>query len=179
MDEDLKGAGHVYALNGKDGSTLWSYPVRNSIKIPLPLMVISCLPKMLKVLYAIDTETGKLCWEKQLPVNGLPALIDGLVADEGMVYAGTGKGLCAFEARTGKQLWRNEGWGQGEGTTSTLTLGNGLLIGSAQWNALYGNDAQTGEKLWAASDNGLRNRGHLLPCMVLCCILFRINLSLY
>ena len=39
------------------------------------------------------------------------------------------------------------------------TLGNGLLIGSAQWNALYGNDAQTGEKLWAASDNGLRNRG--------------------
>lgn len=122
-------------------------------------MVISCLPKMLKVLYAIDTETGKLCWEKQLPVNGLPALIDGLVADEGMVYAGTGKGLCAFEARTGKQLWRNEGWGQGEGTTSTLTLGNGLLIGSAQWNALYGNDAQTGEKLWAASDNGLRNRG--------------------
>lgn len=96
-----------------------------------------------------------------------------------MVYAGTGKGLCAFEARTGKQLWRNEGWGQGEGTTSTLTLGNGLLIGSAQWNALYGNDAQTGEKLWAASDNGLRNRGHLLPCMVLCCILFRINLSLY
>ena len=40
-----------------------------------------------------------------------------------------------------------EGWGQGEGTTSTLTLGNGLLIGSAQWNALYGNDAQTGEKL--------------------------------
>lgn len=130
-------------------------------------------------MYAIDTETGKLCWEKQLPVNGLPALIDGLVADEGMVYAGTGKGLCAFEARTGKQLWRNEGWGQGEGTTSTLTLGNGLLIGSAQWNALYGNDAQTGEKLWAASDNGLRNRGHLLPCMVLCCILFRINLSLY
>ena len=69
------------------------------------------------------------------------------------------RGLCAFEARTGKQLWRNEGWGQGEGTTSTLTLGNGLLIGSAQWNALYGNDAQTGEKLWAASDNGLRNRG--------------------
>ena len=26
-------------------------------------------------LYAIDTETGKLCWEKQLPVNGLPALL--------------------------------------------------------------------------------------------------------
>ena len=160
VDEDLKGAGHVYALNGKDGSTLWSYPVRNSIKNSIAIDGdIVFAQDAQGFLYAIDTETGKLCWEKQLPVNGLPALIDGLVADEGMVYAGTGKGLCAFEARTGKQLWRNEGWGQGEGTTSTLTLGNGLLIGSAQWNALYGNDAQTGEKLWVASDNGLRNRG--------------------
>lgn len=53
----------------------------------------------------------------------------------------------------------NEGWGQGEGTTSTLTLGNNLLVAGVQWNALYGNDAKTGEKLWAVSDNGLRNRG--------------------
>lgn len=66
--------------------------------------------------------------------------------------------------------WKNEGWGQGEGTTSTLTLGNNLLVAGAQWNALYGNDAKTGEKLWAVSDNGLRNREHLLPCMVPCCI---------
>ena len=121
-------------MNGKDGSTLWSYPVRNSIKNSIAIDGdIVFAQDAQGFLYAIDTETGKLCWEKQLPVNGLPALIDGLVADEGMVYAGTGKGLCAFEARTGKQLWRNEGWGQEEGTTSTLT----------------------------------------------CCILFRINLSLY
>lgn len=89
----------------------------------------------------------------------MPALIDGLVANDGIVYAGTGKGLGAYEARTGKQLWKNEDWGQGEGTTTTLTQGNGLLIGSAQWRALYGNDAKTGKKLWEASDNGLRNRG--------------------
>ena len=122
---------------------------------------------------------AKLCWEKQLPVNGLPALIDGLVADEGVVYAGTGKGLCAFEARTGKQLWRNEGWGQGEGNYEYADFGEWFADWFCTVECTYGNDAQTGEKLWAASDNGLRNRGHLLPCMVLCCILFRINLSLY
>ena len=160
VDEDLKGAGHVYALNGKDGTILWSCPVRNSIKNSIAVdSDIVFAQDAQGFLYAIDTETGKLCWEKQLPVNGLPALIDGLVAGEGVVYAGTGKGLCAFEARTGKQLWKNEGWGQGEGTTSTLTLGNNLLVAGAQWNALYGNDAKTGEKLWAVSDNGLRNRG--------------------
>lgn len=160
VDEDLKGKGHVYALDGKCGTILWSYPVRNSIKNTIAIdSDIVFAQDAQGYLYAIDTETGKLRWEKQLPVNGLPALIDGLVADKGVVYAGTGKGLCAFETQTGKQLWKNEGWGQGEGTTSTLTVGNGLLIGSAQWNALYGNDAETGKKLWSASENGLRNRG--------------------
>ena len=42
---------------------------------------------------------------------------------------------------TMSKLNKNEDWGQGEGTTTTLTQGNGLLIGSAQWRALYGNDA--------------------------------------
>ena len=160
VDENLKGEGHVYALAGEDGEILWSYPVRNSIKntIAIDKGVVFAQDAQ-GWLYAIDAETGKLCWEKQLPVNGLPALIDGLVANDGIVYAGTGKGLGAYEARTGKQLWKNEDWGQGEGTTTTLTQGNGLLIGSAQWRALYGNDAKTGKKLWEASDNGLRNRG--------------------
>mgnify|MGYP000703620099 CR=1 FL=1 len=102
-----------------------------------------------------------------------------MVANDGIVYAGTGKGLGAYEARTGKQLWKNEDWGQGEGTTTTLTQGNGLLIGSAQWRALYGNDAKTGKKLWEASDNGLRNRGSSVACMVRCCILSPTNLSLF
>lgn len=160
VDEDLQGKGHVYALDGKCGTILWSYPVRNSIKNTIAIdSDIVFAQDAQGYLYAIDTETGKLRWEKQLPVNGLPALIDGLVAEKGVIYAGTGKGLCAFETQTGKQLWKNEGWGQGEGTTGTLTVGNGLLIGSAQWNALYGNDAETGKKLWAASENGLRNRG--------------------
>lgn len=160
VDEDLRGNAHIYALDGSDGTLLWSYPVRNSIKNTIAIDHGRVFAQDAQgYLYAVDAETGKLRWEKQLPVNGLPALIDGLVADEGVIYAGSGKGLCAFESETGKLLWKNEAWGQGEGTTSTLTVGNGLLIGSVQWSALYGNDAKTGKKLWAASDNGLRNRG--------------------
>lgn len=160
VDENLLGEGHVYALDGKNGAILWSYPVRNSIKNTIAIdSDIVFAQDAEGYLYAIDAETGKLCWEKKLPVDGLPSLIEGLVTNEGIVYAGTGKAMCAFEAKTGKQIWRNEGWGQGQGTTSTLTMGNGLLIGSVQWTSLYGNDAKTGKKLWAASDNGLRNRG--------------------
>lgn len=160
VDEDLQGMAHIYALDGSNGTLLWSYPVRNSIKNTIAIgHDIVFAQDAQGYLYAVDAETGKLRWEKQLPVNGLPALIDGLVTSEGVAYAGSGKGLCAFECQTGKLLWKNEAWGQGEGTTSTLTAGNGLLIGSAQWNALYGHDAKTGKKLWTAADNGLRNRG--------------------
>lgn len=160
VDENLKGEAAVYALEGKTGELLWRYPVRNSVKNTMAIESdIVFAQDAQGFLYALEAETGKLCWEKHLPVNGLPALIDGLVANEGVVYAGTGKGLGAYEAKSGKLLWQNKDWGQGEGTTTTLTQGNGLLIGSAQWGALYGNDAETGQKLWSASDNGLRNRG--------------------
>lgn len=33
------------------------------------------------------------------------------------------------------------------------------MIGSVQWGALYANDTRNGRRLWARSDNGLRNRG--------------------
>lgn len=159
VDEDLQGKAHVYALDGKDGHMLWSYRVRNSIKNTIAITDGTVFAQDAEgYLYAIDAETGKLRWEKHMPVNGLPALNGGLVACDGIVYAGTGKALGAYEAGTGKLLWQNEGWGQGDGATSTLTLGNGLLIGSAQWSALHGNDARTGKYLWGRSDNGLRHR---------------------
>lgn len=147
-DEDLKGRAAIYALNGKDGSLLWKYPVRTSIKNTIAIESgIVFAQDVQGNLYAVDAETGKLCWESQLPVNGLPNLIDGLVTDKGIVYAGSGKALSAFEATTGKLIWRNKDWAQREGTTSTLTVGNDVLVGSVQWTALYGNDAKTGKML--------------------------------
>lgn len=160
IDEDLKGAAHVYALDGKTGAVRWKYPVRNSIKNTIAITDQCLLAQDAEGhLYALEAETGQLRWEKQLPINGLPALIDGLVASEGVVYAGTGKGLCALDVKNGAILWQNKEWGQGEGTTSTYALGQGLLIGSAQWSGLYANDAKTGKLQWAADKNGLRNRG--------------------
>lgn len=160
VDEDLKGRAHIYALDGKSGEIKWRYPVKSSVKNTIAIdngLVFA--QDVLGNLYAVDCESGKLCWESKLPVNGLPALIDGLVACDGVVYAGTGKALSAFEARTGRRIWKNEGWSQREGTTSTLTQGNGILIGSVQWSALYGNDSKTGKMLWSVSNHGLRNRG--------------------
>lgn len=160
VDEDLRGKGAIYALNGADGAVLWSYPVRNSIKNTIAIEGGRVFAQDAQgYLYAVDAATGKLVWEKQLSVGGLPALIEGLVADKGIVYAGAGKGLCAVNAETGEMLWTNVAWGQGEGTTSTWSLNNGILVSGAQWSALYANDAANGKLLWKASKDGLRNRG--------------------
>lgn len=91
-------------------------------------------------------------------VAALPSLVDGLSAADGVVYAGSGKALTAFEAKTGRILWRNKDWSQRDGTTTTLSVGDGVVVGSAQWAALYGNDAKTGRFLWSRSDHGLRFR---------------------
>lgn len=160
VDEDLRGEAAIFALDGRTGKQLWRYPVRNSIKNTIAA-ADGCIfaQDAQGYLYAINTADGTLRWEKQLSINGLPALIEGLVASEGLVYAGTGKGLCASDTQTGKAVWTNSDWGQGEGTTSTLALNNNVLVGGVQWTGLFGNDATTGKMLWKASENGLSNRG--------------------
>ena len=137
VDENLKGEAHVYALDGKTGKPVWKYPVRNSIKNTIVIDNGRVLAQDAQgYLYAIDAESGKLNWEKQLPINGLPALIEGLVAADGIFYAGTGKGLCAIDTKDGRVIWQNKGWGQGEGTTTTFSVAKNILIGSSQWLSL-------------------------------------------
>lgn len=160
VDEDLKGKSFIYALNGQTGEIIWRYAVHNSIKNTIAVGDDLVFAQTAQgSVYALKTEDGDLKWGKQLVVNGLPALTEGLAVSNGVVYAGTGNGLCALNAQTGERIWQSKEWQQGEGATATLTLGKGMLIGSAQWKGLYGNDAQTGELKWHLSKSGISNRG--------------------
>lgn len=160
VDENLKGEAYVCALDAVNGGLLWKYKVRNSVKNTITIDGGRVFAQDAEGwLYAIRTEDGKLDWEKKLRVTGLPVLADGLVADKGVVYAGSGKALCALSVTDGKMLWQNEAWNQGDGTTTTGALGNGMLVTGVQWKALYGTDAATGKRLWQEEKDGLRNRG--------------------
>lgn len=159
-DEDMKGEACLGALDVETGRVLWKYPVRNSIKNTIAHDGNTVLAQDADGwLYAVDGETGRLRWERKLPVRETSGLVEGLVAGGGKVYAGTGRGLTACSVRDGRVLWTNSGWGQHEGATTTLSLGNGVLIAGSQWQALFGNDAETGRLLWKNGGNGLRNRG--------------------
>lgn len=160
VDENLLGEGAVFALNGLTGDIKWKCSVRNSIKNTIVASNGLIMAQDVEgYLYGIDAFSGVIKWEKKLNVNNLPALIEGLVVSKGIVYAGTGLGLCAVDSETGKTVWSNTDWKQREGATSTWTVGGNVLITGTQWGALYGNDISTGKLLWMNSQNGLSDRG--------------------
>lgn len=160
VDENLLGEAYIYALNASNGTLRWKYKVRNSIKNTITADKGLIFAQDAEgYLYAVDAMTGQPAWEKKLNVNRLPAIAEGLVTADGVIYAGTGKGLCASDAITGKTLWTNSGWGQREGSTTTLSLAKNTLVSGSQWQALFGNNATTGQMMWSNGKNGLSDRG--------------------
>lgn len=160
VDEDMRVEAAVVAVNISDGSIAWKTPVAASVKNSI---AISCGKVFAQdvdgTLYAINCGDGSVAWTHKLAVRPIPALIEGLCADATTVFAGTGKGLTAIDATSGKVIWTNSEWGQGEGTTTTLSEGDGVVVGGVQWSALYANDSATGKLLWRKSEHGLSDRG--------------------
>ena len=125
MAEENAQKSNIYSIDPANGQINWIYPVRSSVKNTLVAtdgLVFG--QDVTGWLYAIDAKTGQLKWEKKLSVSKVaPTLIEGLVVAEGVVYAGSGKGLCALDPKTGNEHWKNEAWGQHEGSTAPLTAG--------------------------------------------------------
>lgn len=160
VDENGKGQASITCMASDDGRVLWKYPTRNSVKNTTVASDGLILAQDVEGnFYAIDAHAGKLAWERKLTIDPvLPTLIEGIVVKDGIVYAGAGKGLCAIDVKSGEELWHNQGWRQNQGSTATMSLDNGVLISSAHWGALFGNDALTGEKLWQVEKDGIRHR---------------------
>lgn len=158
-DDNDRGKSVVACIDSRNGAVRWKYAVRGSVKNSIAITSgLVFAQDVYGNLYALDADKGTLMWEKKLNLNLLPALNEGLIASDGVVYAGTGQGLCALKAATGEEIWCNRAWNRREGCTATLSLNNNVLVGHAHWSALYANDATTGKLLWGKSDSGLRHR---------------------
>ena len=161
IDENDTGKSAVWAIDAIDGKFCWKFTTRSSVKNTIvSAQGLIFAQDVWGYLYAIDARSGKLKWEKKLNVALVPGLDDGLVATENVVFAGTGRGLCAIDVTTGRELWTNKDWSQREGTTCTLSVSTdeNVLIGNVQWGAIYANDARSGKLLWAKSNDGIRFR---------------------
>lgn len=159
-DDNVSLCSSVQAYDFNTGSLLWKFPTANSVKNSMAHKDgVVVVQDAACNLYALEVETGRLLWKKEIDLKGYPYLTEGLTVEDGVVYAGIGKGLSAYDLKTGRKIWTNTEWTQREGATTTLTVAGDVLVSGSQWGGLYGNDKRTGRLLWTLSDNGLRNRG--------------------
>lgn len=159
MSEDPKGKSFIYAIDGQSGDILWRFNVESSIRNSIAAADDLVFAQSEKgSVYAVNISDGSLKWGKQLHIGGYTTLTEGLIVDNGILYAGTGNGLCALNTRTGDRVWQSKEWQQEEASTATLTLGKGMLIGSAQGKGLYGNDARSGALMWRLEQGSIRRR---------------------
>ena len=93
-------------MDARTGDVLWRCPlgasVRNSIAIEGRKVLAQDVHGQL---YALDAETGTVSWKKDLEIGVVPPLNDGLVASQGVVYAGTGKMLWASYYRAQNEAY--------------------------------------------------------------------------
>lgn len=159
-DDNVSLNTHICAFDLNTGKPLWKFRTANSVKntIAYENGIIIAQDASCN-LYALNAESGALLWKQYINLDSYPYLTEGITVDKGIVYAGIGAGLSAYNLKTGQAIWTNKDWKQREGATTTLTVAGDVLASGTQWGGLYGNDIRTGKQLWKLSDNGLGNRG--------------------
>lgn len=159
VDEDAQGKATLMSMEGETGKIRWKYMLDGSVKNSIAITdEVVFAQDVHSTLYAVDVNTGNLIWKKKMGTEAIPSFDGGIIAADGIVYAGTGQTMCAIEALSGKICWINKDWKSREGCTVTLSLEDGVLVGGAHWDAMYANDARTGQLLWTNRKDGLRNR---------------------
>ncbi len=155
----------VIALD-KTGAIRWKTKTNNSVKCAMATdgTRVFAMDQAWNV-YALDGKTGEILWTDSQGAEPTP-LIAAPIYRDGVLFAGQGNGLKAYQAATGKVLWQNTAWSGGEGTTARHSFFGNLLLVSANWRALYAHDPQTGKLLWSAKHDQLRFRSSAMVPLV-------------
>lgn len=159
IDDEANGRASISALDAVSGKMLWQFKTRNSIKNVLAYRNGTVTGTDAEgVTYALDAASGRLRWQREGPVESLPAYNAGGIIDGETYYTGAAYFLEAIDLRTGRPRWTNDAWRGGDGTTAVMALQDTLLAVSSNWNALYMHHATTGRLLWKRADGGIRFR---------------------
>ncbi|WP_298062983.1 PQQ-binding-like beta-propeller repeat protein [uncultured Rikenella sp.] len=157
-DDNLKKCA-VVAYDAATGRELWRFRTGNSVKGTMVYadgLVLACDAAM--QLYAISANSGKVVWDRKLNRYALPENLHGLAVADGVVYAGQGGHFTALNVEDGSVVWKNEAWSGGEGTQSTTTVGEEVVLASSHWNGLFAHDRKDGRLLWKKQDAKIRFR---------------------
>ena len=158
MDDSYPIVCGLYALNSDDGSVLWSYRTENSV-INKPVydsgMVIA--QDSAGNVYGLKAASGDLVWQKKLIDWPAQNTMSGIIAKDGVVYAGSPGHVFALDVSTGEKVWDSV-ISRGEASASEFVIAGDVLIVGVHWGALVGINKNTGKKLWENRDSHIRFR---------------------
>jgi outer membrane protein assembly factor BamB/predicted phosphodiesterase len=151
---------YIVAYNADSGEEKWKYRLRSSIKNTITYSDGFIMGTDSEgITYALNGATGELAWKKDLGISGgIPAFLSGIASEDHVVYTGWGKGLSALNVKDGSTIWKNKEWHGGYGSVATHTVGDDVLIASANWSNLFVHDKNTGKLLWKTGSDGMRFR---------------------
>ena len=153
--DDAAGAGTVNALDARSGKIGWSAKTANSVNSRIALGGGKVFAQDLEGnVYAFSQADGSIAWRDLLPrqPNAWDPFKGGVIFDPetGLVFAGSGgERLVAYRAADGKRQWCGVKWKrETEPCVATPAAGGGVLVASAQWSGLHGQESATGKHLW-------------------------------
>lgn len=159
IDDAIGGKSKIQAMDAKSGKLIWSIPTKNSVKQKLAYSEgLILATDMGGTVYAIDANTGKLRWTKELSGGRLPGYVSAGTIKDGVYYTGAGNYLSALKVADGTMLWQNKDWNGGEGMPGELLATADQLVTGANWYSLFVHDINTGKLIWKKDEDGLRFR---------------------
>ncbi|MEV8055523.1 serine/threonine-protein kinase [Streptomyces antimycoticus] len=147
-----QGRGRVYALDADTGSRRWEFHPKGWVDAG-PVVAGGTVYFSSSelggdgILYAVDAATGEKEWSHVLGRGA------GLAYDDRVVYFGArtvrGSHLYAFDADTGKQVWKvHISADVLPSAITSLTVADGVIHAVGDDGVLSARDAETGDLLW-------------------------------
>lgn len=149
IDNEMGQTCGIYSLSAKDGSKEWFFKTENSVHgdIALDGGVIYACDTDYNV-YAVNAEDGSLKWKRRIAVTFYPSLTEGVLVEDGKVYAGTARNLCALNAADGSVIWQNNHKHGAITNVGTNRIAGDALLTNGYWVGRFCYDKNTGEFLW-------------------------------
>ncbi len=158
VDEDYPRSCGIYALDAESGKILWVYKTLNSIKNNVVIENDKLLAQDAEGnIYCVDAKNGKEIWVEKAELGSSLSTSSGIVAENGVLYAGCAAGITAYDIENGNVIWENIR-NHGEASPAEFVVAGDKLLVSSHWDALVALDKKTGKKLWENKDSELRFR---------------------
>lgn len=158
VDEDYPRTCGIYCLNAADGTIIWNFDTKNSVKNNIVLE-----SKMIFAqdcdgnVYCLNAENGELKWSTAVELGTSLDTSSGICVSDGIIYTGCAAGVTAIDINTGEKIWENIR-NKGEGSPAEFVVTGDKLLVSSHWDALVALDKKTGKELWSNPDGDLRFR---------------------